>query len=95
MPPSPPKSQEDVLLKRASQGDRQAFGDLYETHLDQIYRYIYYRVANAFEAEDLTETVFRKSPAWIIFALGCTASPTMWSSITIAVASRRFRWMKH
>ncbi len=58
MPSNAPKSQEDVLLKHASNGDKQAFGDLYESYLDQIYRYIFYRVANAFEAEDLTETVF-------------------------------------
>ncbi|MBL7161005.1 MAG: sigma-70 family RNA polymerase sigma factor [Anaerolineales bacterium] len=30
--------------------------------MDQIYRYVYYSVANSLEAEDLTETVFLK--AW-------------------------------
>lgn len=58
MPPDEPLTQEDVTLKRASEGDKQAFGDLYEEYLDQIYRYIYFRVASEFEAEDLTETVF-------------------------------------
>jgi RNA polymerase sigma-70 factor (ECF subfamily) len=42
--------------------DATAFGQLYELHLDSIYRYIYYRVGNAAEAEDLTEQVFLK--AW-------------------------------
>jgi RNA polymerase sigma-70 factor (ECF subfamily) len=58
MTPDSPQTQEDVLLKRASEGDKQAFGVLYETYMDQIFRYIYYRVANSFEAEDLTENVF-------------------------------------
>lgn len=50
------------LLARAIQGDAEAFGDLYERHLDEILRYVFYRVANRSEAEDLTETVFLK--AW-------------------------------
>jgi RNA polymerase sigma-70 factor, ECF subfamily len=53
---------DQILLERAIQGDAEAFGDLYERHLDEILRYVFYRVANRFEAEDLTETVFLK--AW-------------------------------
>lgn len=50
------------LVLRAIQGQKDAFGDLYERYLDQIYRYAYYRVANPNDAEDLTETIFLK--AW-------------------------------
>jgi RNA polymerase sigma-70 factor (ECF subfamily) len=50
------------LVARAQRGDRGAFGDLYERHLDAIFRYVYYRVGEQREAEDLTETVFLK--AW-------------------------------
>ena len=50
------------LVNRALDGDAEAFGDLYELYLDEIYRYIYYRVAEQAEAEDLTEIVFLK--AW-------------------------------
>ena len=39
-----------------------AFGELYTRYLDAIYRYIYFRVGDTHEAEDLTETVFLK--AW-------------------------------
>ena len=39
-------------------GDADAFGELYLLHLDAIYRYIYYRVGDASDAEDLTEQVF-------------------------------------
>ena len=50
------------LVARASDGDAEAFGNLYERHLDDIYRYVYYRVSNRQDAEDLTETIFLK--AW-------------------------------
>jgi RNA polymerase sigma-70 factor (ECF subfamily) len=53
---------ESELVHRAMRKDAAAFGQLYELHLDSIYRYIYYRVGNAAEAEDLTEQVFLK--AW-------------------------------
>lgn len=53
---------ESELVQRSMRKDAAAFGQLYELHLDSIYRYIYYRVGNAAEAEDLTEQVFLK--AW-------------------------------
>jgi RNA polymerase sigma-70 factor (ECF subfamily) len=53
---------ESELVQRAVRKDPAAFGRLYELHLDSIYRYIYYRVGAAAEAEDLTEQVFLK--AW-------------------------------
>lgn len=57
-----PAAREDALVARARRGDAEAFGGLYELHLDRIYRYVYYRVGSANEAEDLTELVFLK--AW-------------------------------
>lgn len=53
---------ETDLIARAQQGNRAAFGSLYERYMGQIYRYVYYRVSDRDEAEDLTETVFIK--AW-------------------------------
>ena len=53
---------ETQLITRARQGDASAFGSLYERYLDDIYRYVYFKVADRFEAEDLTEHVFLK--AW-------------------------------
>ena len=58
----PIEQHESRLTDRARQGDKDAFGDLYEQYLDDIYRYIYYRVSNHHDAEDLTEQVFLK--AW-------------------------------
>lgn len=51
-----------ALVERAINNDTEAFGELYMRHLDAIYRYIYFRVDDARDAEDLTEQVFLK--AW-------------------------------
>ncbi len=53
---------EEVLVHRAINGDAEAFGDLYMRHLDDIYRYVFYKVGNEKRAEDLTEQVFLQ--AW-------------------------------
>ena len=43
---------------RASQGDQEAFGVLYENYVERIYNYVYYRTGNTHDAEDLTARVF-------------------------------------
>lgn len=48
-------------LAQAVDGDREAFGALYERYVNQIYSYIYYRTGNAHDAEDLTERVFMRA----------------------------------
>lgn len=50
------------LIRLAKQGDSEAFGVLYIRHMDAIYRYIYFRISDEVEAEDLTEEVFIR--AW-------------------------------
>ena len=52
---------DEVALSRAAQGDREAFGVLYERYVVRIYNYIYYRTGNTFDAEDLTERVFLRA----------------------------------
>ncbi|MFQ5922975.1 MAG: RNA polymerase sigma factor [Anaerolineales bacterium] len=54
---------ESVLVSQAVEGDADAFGKLYERHMDAIYRYIYMRVGEPSQAEDMTEDVFVK--AWV------------------------------
>jgi RNA polymerase sigma-70 factor (ECF subfamily) len=49
---------EETLVRRAVGGDAEAFGDLYVRYLDNIYRYVFYKVGNEERAEDLTEQVF-------------------------------------
>lgn len=62
MPDSNTVLAESVLIQRAGNGDTDAFGALYLLYLDAIYRYIFYRVGDVHDAEDLTEHVFLK--AW-------------------------------
>jgi len=49
---------DDEVVVQASQGDREAFGELYDRYVKRIYNYIYFRTSNPFDAEDLTERVF-------------------------------------
>lgn len=51
-------SSEEKLIKRAKNGDREAFGALYDTHIAPIYRFILVRVGNKADAEDLTHQTF-------------------------------------
>jgi RNA polymerase sigma-70 factor (ECF subfamily) len=52
------QSARSTLLDQASLGNRHSFGQFYELYLKEIYRYIYFRVENHQEAEDLTTKVF-------------------------------------
>ena len=49
---------EQDIVERAVKGDRYAFAQLYEKHFDRIYRYVYLRLGNKTETEDLTQEVF-------------------------------------
>jgi RNA polymerase sigma-70 factor (ECF subfamily) len=50
------------LIRAVVAGDHEAFGVLYERYLKPIYRYVYYRISAANDAEDLTEEIFVR--AW-------------------------------
>ncbi|MFQ5616060.1 MAG: sigma-70 family RNA polymerase sigma factor [Anaerolineales bacterium] len=50
-----------VILKKAVQGDEDAFGVLYQRYVGRIYNYIYYRTGNQYDAEDLTARVFLRA----------------------------------
>lgn len=51
----------DESLESAIQGDAEAFSVLYEKYVARIFNYIYYRVGNSFDAEDLTARVFMRA----------------------------------
>jgi RNA polymerase sigma-70 factor (ECF subfamily) len=53
-----PELNDQSALKRAAQGDQEAFGVLYDRYVGRIYSYIYYRTGNQHDAEDLTARVF-------------------------------------
>lgn len=50
------------LVEQAKAGDAQAFGQLYDSSVDRVYRFIFFRVNDVETAEDLTSVVFVK--AW-------------------------------
>jgi RNA polymerase sigma-70 factor (ECF subfamily) len=52
---------EEEVLMRASEGDRDSFGQLYERYIDRIFNYVYYRTGNTHDAEDLTARVFQRA----------------------------------
>jgi RNA polymerase sigma-70 factor (ECF subfamily) len=52
---------EEYLVQQAVNGDQAAFTQLYNQNFDRIHRYIYVRVRNPVEAEDLTQDVFIKA----------------------------------
>ena len=56
-----PEFEEKEILARVSQGDREAFGELYEQYVERIYNYVYYRTGNVHDAEDLTARVFHRA----------------------------------
>ncbi|HZW04046.1 MAG TPA: sigma-70 family RNA polymerase sigma factor [Anaerolineaceae bacterium] len=58
----PGESPDLHLLKNAVRGDANAYGEIYDRYVDAVYQYIFYRVGEQQDAEDLTETVFLK--AW-------------------------------
>jgi RNA polymerase sigma-70 factor, ECF subfamily len=59
-----PNNSENIalLLQRALEGDSRAFDAVYLHYLTPIYRFVYLRVRNQHDAEDITQTVFVK--AW-------------------------------
>ncbi len=56
-----PKKEERELIRRAKECDPSAFAMLYEHYYQDIYNYIYYRVASDPVAEDLTSDIFLKA----------------------------------
>ena len=52
-----PKTEQKLILA-AQRGDEQAFGELYNAYVHDIYRYVLYRVGNSELAQDLTAEVF-------------------------------------
>ncbi len=53
---------EESLIQKAKNGESEAFGQLYDSYVSRIYRFIFIRVSSKHDAEDLTSQVF--SQAW-------------------------------
>ena len=52
--------EEEDLVRRAQKQDQEALAEIYEKYFDKIYRYIFFRVGNTQEAEDMAQQVFLK-----------------------------------
>jgi len=52
---------EENIVRQAIEGNQWAFTRLYDEHFDKVYRYVYLRIGNRPEAEDLTQEVFLKA----------------------------------
>ena len=50
------------LVRKAVQGDQDAFAQLFEAYYDSVYRFMFFRIGDRPEAEDLASKVFIK--AW-------------------------------
>jgi RNA polymerase sigma-70 factor, ECF subfamily len=57
---SPPVEDEAALVVRA-QSEPEAFGILYERYVERVYAYIYHRVGNVQDTEDLTARTFYRA----------------------------------
>jgi RNA polymerase sigma-70 factor (ECF subfamily) len=60
-PDDPERSRIAGLVALAQQGDGEAFGFVYDAYVDQVYRYLYYRVGSHAVAEDLTSETFLRA----------------------------------
>ena len=58
--PEDERAIESALVAKA-QKDSNAFGELYERYVDRIYSYVFSRVQNAQDAEDLTARIFYRA----------------------------------
>lgn len=47
-------------IQAAQAGDLEALGSLYDTHINQVYRYALARLGNVHDAEDVAEEIFLK-----------------------------------
>jgi RNA polymerase sigma-70 factor (ECF subfamily) len=55
------EDQSDAALVERAKTDPEAFGVLYERYVGKVYSYIYYRMGNQVEAEDLTAKTFYRA----------------------------------
>ena len=57
---------ENLLLFKASHGEPEAFGLIFDKYGNKIYRFIYFRVKNQETAEDLASQTFLKIWEYIL-----------------------------
>jgi RNA polymerase sigma-70 factor (ECF subfamily) len=50
-----------TVVRRAQEGDTDAFAEIYDRYLDMVFRYVYFRVGTRQLAEDLTSETFLRA----------------------------------
>jgi len=60
------KIEEKLLLYKIKKNDKEAFVKAYDLYVDQLYRFIYFKVGSREEAEDLCSAVFLKTWNYIL-----------------------------
>jgi RNA polymerase sigma-70 factor (ECF subfamily) len=58
---TPTEPIDEARLIAEAKNNPEVFGQLYELHVEKIYNYVYYRVGNRHDAEDLTARVFYRA----------------------------------
>ena len=58
-------ARQSELLQRAADGDARAFGQLYDAHVDDVYRYLLAWTCDHVRARELTERVFDGAITWL------------------------------
>ena len=58
---NPYQTDDGELIARAAQGDREAFGTLYERYVFRVFRHIHFLTSDSCLAEDLTAQTFLKA----------------------------------
>ena len=58
----PNSSSDAVLIRRAQNSDIEAFGEIFERYARRVFHFIFTRIGNKLDAEDLTDEVFLR--AW-------------------------------
>jgi RNA polymerase sigma-70 factor (ECF subfamily) len=53
-----PPADESQMIQKAKSGDADAFGELYTQNMEAVFRFLYSRLGNRQDAEDLTEETF-------------------------------------
>jgi RNA polymerase sigma-70 factor, ECF subfamily len=53
--------EDNIYVTRVKEGDKEAFGGLYDKYIEQIYRFVYYKVFNKEITEDIVSDVFFKA----------------------------------
>jgi RNA polymerase sigma factor (sigma-70 family) len=91
------EASDEVLLRASSNGDDRAFASLYERHARKIYNYLFRRLADWSEAEDLTAVVFleafrRRADA---VAVDGELSPWLYGVATNVLRNRRRAQWRH